>query len=599
MSDPDDDRILSYLRGEAGEADLRDLARRLETGDEAARKLAARISDDALLAGWFRSEADPGFVEETAAAAGIPMNDPDFVAGTLQRIDRRRRARPVPAPEKSFPFAFVAAAAVLLLGFGLLLWSSLSPAPTPRPLVVLPRPPERPVENPAPTPVPEAPRPQKPAPPVVAPAPIPRPRTPMPAPQPTEPPLPVPRSAETPVPAPAPVITLVTVARFERVEGEVSLVSSEGRVTVAPLSDLPPGRSVDVGKSGRASLKFADATTLDLGPGTRLDEISDGEGGKRLTLAQGSLSADVAKQPAGRSFVIQTPHAEARVVGTILKLTVDATATRLDVTEGKVRLTRPDKKSIEVGAGHFAASTDLVSRSLEGFTLKDIPSAGLALWLKADSGVTTVGGAVSQWVDQSGNRREATQDAPEKRPLLIADAVRGRPALRFDGKDDVLSASVPIEGLGGLTMILVASNSTDYAGGAVHGENAALFWAESTEWGWVYLSPFQSNVKFRFGTTQPNNLPFHIRSASTSGFTVTTAIKDGPVESLYIQGVPVERLSGKAPALKGTTPALQIGAGARNTAFPGDIAEILIYTRAITDGERQRLERALIAKYFR
>jgi hypothetical protein len=385
------------------------------------------------------------------------------------------------------------------------------------------------------------------------------------------------------------------VARIERIEGGVGLA------VTAPF-DLPPGRSVEVGTPGRALLKFPDGTSIDLGPGTRVDEIADGEGGKRLTLPQGTLTADVAKQPVGKPFVIRTPHGEARVVGTSLKLVVEANSTRLDVTEGKVRLTRPDKKTVDVAAGQFAvaaAGLELVSRSVEGFTLKEIPAQGLALWLRADSGVTTAGGAVAVWADQSGNRREAVQETATKRPLLIADAIRQRPALRFDGTDDLLATTLPVEGLSGLTIAIVAANAKDYAGGANHGENAAIFWPETADWGWVYLSPFQSNVKFRFGTTQPNNLPFHIRSATTAAFTLTTCVKDGAVESLYLQGVLAERFTGKAPAIKGTQPLLHLGAGARDTGFPGDIAEVLVYTRALSDAERQRLERALIGKYFR
>jgi len=146
--------------------------------------------------------------------------------------------------------------------------------------------------------------------------------------------------------------------------------------------------------------------------------------------------------------------------------------------------------------------------------------------------------------------------------------------------------------------VIVAANAVDAAGGANHGESAALFWPETTMWGWVYLSPFQSNVKFRFGTTQPNNLPFHIRTTSTAGaFTLTVAVKDGPVDSLYVQGVPVERFTGKLPAIKGTQPLLQIGLGSV-TGFAGDIAEILVYTRALGDADRMRVERALLGKYF-
>jgi hypothetical protein len=294
MSDRDDDLILSYVRGEAGPAELRELAWRLETGDEAARLLAARLSDETLLAGWFDSEADAGFVEETAAAVSTDANDPEFLSRTLQRIERRRltrRIRPLPAASST---AFAAVAALLLIAFGLLLWSSLS-APVPRPAVaVLPKPPPVRVEIPAPPPIPAPAPPSAPAP-VVVPAPFPRP----PSPAPIETPAPSPKPPEAPrpsAPAPAPRVTVAAVARFERVDGDVSLVSSEGRSPVATASDLPPGRAIDIGKSGRALLRFPDATTIELLAGTRVDEISDGDSGKHVTLPSGTLAAEVSKQ---------------------------------------------------------------------------------------------------------------------------------------------------------------------------------------------------------------------------------------------------------------------------------------------------------------
>jgi hypothetical protein len=54
------------------------------------------------------------------------------------------------------------------------------------------------------------------------------------------------------------------------------------------------------------------------------------------------------------------------VLGTVLRLVVDAASTRLEVREGKVRLTR-ETRSVDVSAGQYAAagtSAPLVARSL-------------------------------------------------------------------------------------------------------------------------------------------------------------------------------------------------------------------------------------------
>jgi hypothetical protein len=61
-----------------------------------------------------------------------------------------------------------------------------------------------------------------------------------------------------------------------------------------------------------------------------------------------------------------------------------------------------------------------------------------------------------------------------------------------------------------------------------------LFWNENAGWGTLYLSPYQSSVALRFGTTQVNNRIDYVRSSSLgSNFSLTTAIKDGTTDSLF------------------------------------------------------------------
>src|SRR5262249_54723055 len=75
-------------------------------------------------------------------------------------------------------------------------------------------------------------------------------------------------------------------------------------------------------------------------------------GGKRFSLHSGKVTAVVARQRPFRPLVFKTPQAEARVVGTRFTLTVTPTATRLDVVEGKVQLTRTsDLTSVRVAEG--------------------------------------------------------------------------------------------------------------------------------------------------------------------------------------------------------------------------------------------------------
>ena len=81
--------------------------------------------------------------------------------------------------------------------------------------------------------------------------------------------------------------------------------------------------------------------------------------GKRFELQAGEIVATVARQRWFRPMVFMTPQAEARVLGTKFTLTATTNATRLDVTEGKVKLTRTsDGAPVKVGAGYYAIAAD-------------------------------------------------------------------------------------------------------------------------------------------------------------------------------------------------------------------------------------------------
>ena len=59
--------------------------------------------------------------------------------------------------------------------------------------------------------------------------------------------------------------------------------------------------------------------------------------------------------------------------------------------------------------------------------------ASLALWLRADKGITLNGSTVSAWADQSGNGRHATQGAGSKQPAYVASTsgLNGQPSMLF------------------------------------------------------------------------------------------------------------------------------------------------------------------------
>jgi len=220
------------------------------------------------------------------------------------------------------------------------------------------------------------------------------------------------------------------------------------------------------------------------------------------------------------------------------------------------------------------------------------------MWLRADKGVQLNGTYVSSWLDQSGTGNNATQTNQAFQPTIVQQALSGKPAVRFDGTGDHLNFNLPINGSNQMTVIMVGSNESNRTGGSSRSESAAIFWDETTSWGTTYLSPFQSAVSFRFGTTQTQNYPLYTRTTSASGsYTMTIASKNGTTESLYVNGQLVKTNTGTLSTIAGTTNYGYIG-GYANTYYPGAIAEVLVYKRALSDAERKDIEHYLTTKYF-
>jgi hypothetical protein len=135
---------------------------------------------------------------------------------------------------------------------------------------------------------------------------------------------------------------------------------------------LLPGDRVHVGDGAQARIDYADHTVLQLDQRTDVRMVAEGSAavGKRVDLVWGRVTAEVAKQPAGRPMIFTTPNARAVVVGTVLTLefTSGAGATRLDVTEGLVGISETTGRTlVDVPAGHFATvaeNTPTVARPL-------------------------------------------------------------------------------------------------------------------------------------------------------------------------------------------------------------------------------------------
>jgi len=154
--------------------------------------------------------------------------------------------------------------------------------------------------------------------------------------------------------------TQIAIARVQRVEGEAYAHRDGARKPAQAEATIVAGQGLEtVGKRSSVTLVYPDKTRVDLGSETEIRDLREA-GGKRFFVANGSVRVIAIKQPPGQPMVIETQHAEARVLGTTLRIIVDPdpkSGTRLEVDEGKVEFKRKvDGRAVEVVSGHYAVA---------------------------------------------------------------------------------------------------------------------------------------------------------------------------------------------------------------------------------------------------
>jgi hypothetical protein len=228
-----------------------------------------------------------------------------------------------------------------------------------------------------------------------------------------------------------------------------------------------------------------------------------------------------------------------------------------------------------------------------GFTPRSI--SGLAAWWDASdaASITTVSGAVSQWNDKSGNGVHATQTTANNRPVNTSQTLNGRAVMTFDGSNDIMSFTGTART--DETQFVVVRNNM--VASAV--SNQQILGDASSGFGMTAVIKNDGSTNsdvfthcggFSLGTTSaryqfPANNPFGpavvsaIRSSASGGILRTDGVQ-------------------RATCTTSNSYALaRIGGVGSSLPLNGYIAEIVIYSRALSVADVQRVERYLGTKW--
>jgi len=222
-------------------------------------------------------------------------------------------------------------------------------------------------------------------------------------------------------------------------------------------------------------------------------------------------------------------------------------------------------------------------------------TSDVRLWLRAEEGITTQGGEVTKWSDQSGGGRNAEALEIDRRPDPVNDVgPRHAPAVRFDGASHML---VPTPVDTDFTLAAV------FATASTAGNPNQTWWATP-----AILGGEVPNCKrdYHLGLVRGRPL-FVVRD---SEFLAPTAYSDGQPHALmgwrrntaqemglYVDGITQGTIFVPSDVLN-CPPFLFIGSSTRTIGFwTGNLLEVFAYNRVLNELERNLVDTYLAAKH--
>jgi hypothetical protein len=359
----------------------------------------------------------------------------------------------------------------------------------------------------------------------------------------------------------------------------------------------------------------------------------------------GKITADVPRR--AFAFAILSPKIDFVDLGTSFGLSVGAQGdTELHVFRGEVLCSRADSAEQDRGTVYHVTQNNAVEfahakggpndiamnekQFSEHFTLRRgensqstlVPESNLALWLSADSGVSTdASQRVISWRDilygENHSGEDAIQADDAARPSLAQDAIAGRPAIRFNGTSDYL-LTTPLATTDDQTVALVCQFSSSAMG-------------KSRRWGGQILNYDGPPSRYLSDTLEPGVLqigepllegqfkPTFLTAQVFAGFIGSATVESGRVDgalvgidapvvltyrydlgagraTLAINGKPFSETRAFAPQAITSRKIIGRHAWMQNF-FHGDLAELMIYNKALTPDELNKLTGYLAEKY--
>lgn len=224
-----------------------------------------------------------------------------------------------------------------------------------------------------------------------------------------------------------------------------------------------------------------------------------------------------------------------------------------------------------------------------------IPGNGLALWLTGDDAMkSAVGGKLASWTNPLVPNISASAGDKNAQPSVAANAINGHAAVRFDGEANMLMTNIDISPASwpDVTVITVFSSSTDAPSPlrSVYGDDNGDY-------------DRSAGLDDRSGDSK--NYVIFAGDRGVAGYFVLKANQAYLSTDQYTATEFNGWIDGKPTLTKFEShwgealPNMYIGGTGTSFSqfWKGDIAEMIVYARVLTDAERMQVEDYLAKKY--
>jgi gliding motility-associated-like protein len=253
------------------------------------------------------------------------------------------------------------------------------------------------------------------------------------------------------------------------------------------------------------------------------------------------------------------------------------------------------------------ATSEAIKVALTPANVGNIP----ALWLRADKGVTTTSGAVSGWLDTSGNDNHHTQTTSSNRPGYNDRIANFNPAVTFNGSqwiqdnDGILEQGVNY----GAAQLFIVHNSAAQQNRGLYGQYVYIDGTKTAR----YMGHGEFNGRQYFGIKSDDptnewvelaNGPERLNAYVINTFSLNSAKK----QQLWFNGgdlfeSPYGGTFYKAanPAQPWVTGAAPVASGSFSNPIAykqnGQIPELIVFEDELPEYKRHRIETYLAIKY--